>query len=358
MARADLRAACDALARVIPRAGANAALTQLHLTFAAGKLVLQGSNGEVDLRLEVRAEVSGGGCTLVPFAPLAEIVRGLPGEAAELRLQERLEVQSGAFTTHLATALPGPYPELTFPAGGDRVSTAALVRALEQVAHAVAQEEHRAVFRGVQLELHPSRLVAVASDGFRLAVREVAWAGAEREGVRKLVIPGRSAQELVRLFRAGEDELSLWTGPGRLCLHGEGRSLALKLLEGEFPDYTRVIPQAFVLEATCDAADLRAAIARLKVLADRANHRVDLSFSGLMMELHAEGDWGKGTDAVAVRLSGQTPFTAAYNAGFLTDALAGVDGPVTLHFSGPVSPTLLTCRQNPGYRAVVVPLRV
>ena len=352
-----LAEAAGVLERIAPTKPSQPVLAHLYLEGVPEGLLMRATNGEVDLELLVPAEVEGTGAALVPAALFGQLVRSLPAEHAELRLTpEGLELEGGSFSTRIATADPETFPPFPEPEGAEgKLSAEALAKALSRVRYAAAQEEYRAIFRGIQLEFGEHRFRAVATDGFRLALFDVA----EGPGFEaKRVLPARNADELVRLIKDLAVPLSLSVGEARLWAKGERFRVALALMEGSFPDYERVIPDRFVLEAVLDAEALRQAIERLRVLADRQSQRIDVAFSETGLELVAEGELGRGRELLAAEVQGEAPLVAAFNAQYLADALKGLKGPVHFRLSGPTTPSLIESEEEPGYRAVVVPLRV
>jgi DNA polymerase-3 subunit beta len=345
------------LERIIPSRSSNPILTYLPIELTPQSLILRGTNGEVDIEVKLPAETQGPGQVLIPAHTFVQIVRSVPGEMVELLSGggERLELRSGTFNTQLATTSPDGYPALDFTVPrAERISAAKLAQAITRVRYAASNEEYRAIFRGVQLEMSPAGLRAVASDGFRLARYDLPM----QLQARKLVIPARSADEIVRVFKDAPGEVALAVGEGTLTLAGEAVRMSVKLMEGEFPDYTRVIPQSFVLEATLPAEALRESLKRVAVLSDRNNHRVNLLFSDGRLDIDAEGDYGRGREELRVDSSGGPQLMVAYNARYLIDALAPIEGAVRIKLSGPTSPSLVQAVEDEGYLAVVVPLRV
>lgn len=358
------------LERVIPSRSPNPLYTHLGLALSPGTLVLFGSNGEVDLEVRLPADVNGQGSFLVPAQPFFQLVRSLPGDLVELRLGAELELASGLFRTRLSLAPTEGYPELFFPSFEGpsapyplqaSLGVEDLFRTLHHVRYAASNEEYRAIFRGVQLEFSETGVRAVASDGYRLALYDLAR---PQPFQKKVVVPARSVDEVVRVLRsvgAGEVALALGQGTLGLALRRDGEGLlrmAVRLMEGEFPDYERVIPKEFSLRATLEVEPFREALRRVSVLADRQNHRVDLFFQEGKVLLSAEGDYGKGQEELPVHLEG-APLAVAYNARYLLEALGPLSGQAGLLLSGPTSPSLVRpVGEEPGYQAVVVPLRV
>ncbi|WP_027882345.1 DNA polymerase III subunit beta [Meiothermus rufus] len=346
------------LERIIPSRSSNPILSYLPIGLSEQGLVLRGTNGEVDIEVRLPAEVQGQGQVLLPAQTFSQIVRSAPGELIELIFAgegSRLELHSGAFNTQLATTNPDGYPELSFgQPRGEKISATGLAQAITRVRYAASNEEYRAIFRGVQLEMSPSGLRSVASDGFRLARYDLPMP----LETRKLVIPAKSADEIVRVFKDAPGEIALAVGEGTLTLVGESVRMSVKLMEGEFPDYNRVIPQNFVLEATLPAEALRESLKRVAVLSDRNNHRVNLLFNAGKLDIDAEGDYGRGREELIIEASGEPQLMVAYNAQYLIDALTPIEGAVRIKLSGSTSPSVLQAVEDAGYLAVVVPLRV
>lgn len=376
--RKTLAEALALLERIIPSRSVNPLLTYLSLALADGSLVLTGTNEEIDLRLRLPAHLDrpldGPLHVLVPAHPLAQVVRSLPSTAtvlevefggAELGLAAATQPGVKAtFQTRLSVAGPEDFPPPRFPEPVLALKAQDLLQALTHVRYAASTEEYRAVFRGVQLEFSEQGLRAVATDGYRLALYNLEL---PLEGLRrKLVVPARSVDEMVRVLKAAGEgfEVGLGFTEGVLGLSSNPPredeplvvQMAIRLMEGEFPDYERVIPQDFVLEAEAEAEALRESLKRVSVLANRQNHRVDLFFEGDQLTLMAEGEYGKGQEELPVKLTG-SPLTVSFNARYLLDALGPISGPMGLRLSGPQTPAVIGGAQS-GYLAVVVPLRV
>ncbi len=342
--------------RIIPARSSNPGLSLLRIEMGDGRLVLSGSNLDMDVRAVVEAEVRGEGEIAVPAAVLGQVVRAAPGETIELEAGDtELAVASGTFATRLQLVPPENAAALEFPDTFEgEIEGLDLAKALDHVRYAAAVADYQAVFRGVRLELHDERTRAVATDGFRLAsYHAVSSTGFDAD----LLIPVRSVDELVRL---------LAPGPARLALQGNQLSIAsgaftinLKLMEGTFPDYERVIPAQFPVKITLAAAALADAVARVAVMADKsANHRVDLFIKDGVLQITAEGSYGRAQEAIDVMQEGSEPEIAlAYNAKYLADAVNPVGGDLQVEFSGPTTPSVAKDLSDPAYLAMVVPLR-
>ena len=173
-----------------------------------------------------------------------------------------------------------------------------------------------------------------------------------------VIVPARSVEELLRVVDDGEVKLQL--DDGQLSVEHDGYALNLKLMEGAFPDYERVIPTAFPVSITLPAHRLSEAVARVALMADKsANNRVDLFVKDGQLQITAEGGFGRSLEAIDVMQEGtDSEIRLAYNSKYLVDALAPTAGEVRLRFSGSnSSPSVVNDLGDPGYLAMVVPLR-
>ena len=285
------------------------------------------------------------------------MVRALPGELVELEFTDtEVDISSGSYATKLQLAELGNAVRLQFPDSyPGSLPASDLATALGHARYAAAVAEYQAIFRGVKLELSDRKTRAVATDGFRLAYYNFAEAsGLDGEAV----LPARSVDELTKLLGDGEAKLNL--EDGQLSLANGGIRVNIKLMEGTFPDYERVIPTTFPVSISLDAQQLAEAVSRVAVMADKtANNRVDLFIKEGTLQITAEGGYGRSQEALQVSQEGTDPeIVLAYNAKYLSDALSPVAGDIRLSFSGTTTPSVMSSLKDPNYLAMVVPLRL
>ncbi len=350
----------DTLARVeriVPNRSSNPGLSLLRIDVQDDALELSGSNMDVDIRAQLSADVRGTGTYAVTAHVFGQVVRALPGEDVELDFGENeMQISSGTYTTKLQLMSPSSAPVLTFPTSHEgSIDGTLLARALSSVRYAAALADFQAVFRGVKLELRDAHTRAVATDGFRLAYYHLETStGLDAD----LIVPARSVEELLRVL--GDGEVALHLEEGQLSVAHGDYSLNLKLMDGTFPDYQRVIPTTFPVSITLPASRLSDAVARVALMADKsANNRVDLFVKDGQLQITAEGGFGRSQEAIDVLQEGtDSEIQLAYNSKYLVDALAPSAGDVRLRFSGPnSSPSVVDALGDPGYLAMVVPLR-
>ncbi|MEM6427903.1 MAG: DNA polymerase III subunit beta [Deinococcota bacterium] len=355
--------------RIVPARSSTPGLNLVHMELTTSAEVssqwqvsFQGSNMDMDIEAVLNVSTEDDAAlaedlhVAVPAHVFGQIVRVLPGELVELDFSEQeVKISSGSFATSLQQADASGVPELHFPETyNGLIPAATLTAALGHVRYAAAVAEYQAIFRGVKLELRDGHSRAIATDGFRLAYYHTdASSGLETDAV----IPAKGVDEMGKLLTEGDvkvhfddSQVSLATGHYRLNV---------KLMEGTFPDYERVIPADFVVSMTVDGKQLSDTVRRVALMADQnANNRVDLFLNDGSLQITAEGGYGRSQEALTVAQEGsESQIALAYNANYLVDALAPVTGDMRVSFSGTTSPSLLSSLQDPSYLAMVVPLR-
>lgn len=352
----SLAEALQHVERIVPTRSSNPGLNLVRIDLLGDALRFSGTNLDVDIEATVAADVRGEGTLALPAQVLGQVVRALPGDVVDVEVEEtELSIASDHFATRLQLVDPDGAPTVRFPdAYGGRLPARDLARALGSVRYAAAVAEYQAIFRGVKLELSDAGSRAVATDGFRLAYYDLdAATGLESE----LIVPARSVDEIVKLLGDGEVELA--ADESQLSLRAGDVRLNVKLMDGAFPDYRRVIPSTFPVAITLGAEELQDAVTRVAVMADKtANNRVDLFVKDGTLQITAEGAYGRSQEAIEVQQEGSDAEIAlAYNAKYLTDALSPLGGMLRANFSGPTSPSVLADPDDPAYLAMVVPLR-
>ncbi len=352
----QLASALSSLERIVPSRSSNPGLTYILVSLDQDRLTLGGTNMEMDLEMQLTADAAGNGSWAVPGHVLSQVVRALPADTVDLEFGEgEVRIRSGSFDTKLQLVDPDQAPTLQFPSGFDgELPAEELSRVLTSVRYAAAANDYQAVFRGIRLELHEGHLRAVGSDGFRLAYCHASVSsGLDAD----IILPARAVDELGRLLDSGTVRLHLEAG--QLSLAGDDFRLNVKLMDGNFPDYNRVLPRNFLVDIKVPAQELLNAVNRVALLADAsANNRVDLFIDGGTLTLISEGAFGGAQEALTVEQGGnESQLALSYNARYLVDAVKPVSGPVSISFSGVQTPSVVRGDDEQGYLAMIVPLK-
>jgi DNA polymerase-3 subunit beta len=320
-----------------------------------------------DLEIELRASANGaaevGGETTVAARKLLEIVRTLP-TGASVRLEqegERMSLRAGRSRFSLATLPAAEFPliedvqaqvELALPQGD-------LKAAMGRISFAMAQQDVRYYLNGLLLELAGDRLRTVATDGHRLSLCETPAELPAGDG-QQVIVPRKGVNELARLLDEQADEAaSVGVGSNHIRVVLPGLRFTSKLIDGRFPDYTRVVPDGGTKELRADRETLRAALARTSILSNEKYKgvRLGMSAEGLRVQTH-NPDQEEAEEEVEVEYEGE-PLEIGFNVVYLLDILSSLEGEqVRAQFNDANSSVLITDPTNEACRHVVMPMRL
>lgn len=351
-----LRDALNRVTRIIPNRGANPGLTLAQIEIEPGRLTIKGTSIEASIQVSLEAEATGAATLAVFAAPLQQIINNAPGEDITLKADgKELQIASGAYKTRLQLVEANSAPDITFPTGLPGTTTAeTLTKLLDSTRFAAAVADFQAVFRGVLLEFSQTRTRAVATDGYRLAYYD---APATPGLNTKILVPARLTYEITRAFTEGNVRIGV--SDKRLALENDTTKLTVSLMDGQFPDYERVIPTLFKAKITLDAKELAETLARVSLMSDKAaNSRVDLHVRNGELTVTTEGSYGSAHEQLQVEQSGEEEeIMLAVNSKYLTDGITPITGKLTLNLTGSQTPLTIVNHEDAGYLGMLVPLR-
>lgn len=292
---------------------------------SAGSLTLTTTDLEVSARLAIDVQVTEEGVALVPARLLADTVKSLSDAPVEFDSdQAQARIRCAAYEGALRLLPAEDFPALQ-PPSGTRVVVEAprFAEAVGQVARAAARDEARPVLTGVLIEVSREGVTLVATDSYRLAVRElVATAGGEA----KSIVPERALSEAGRAAQTIEKgEIELFVDESQVSFQAGPLMLTSRLIEGEFPNYRQLLPEQYESRLTVSRQQLLEAVRRVGLLA-RDTSPIRLEFNALGVKLSSSSpDLGQAVEAVEARYEGED-ITAAFNPHYLADGLAASTG--------------------------------
>jgi DNA polymerase-3 subunit beta len=290
-------------------------------------------------------------------------VRSLPGEdlALEVRASEGdIALSSGAASFNLRTLPPEDFPSLPDPPGEDlRLAADAFSDTVAKVARAASRDETRPHLTGVLVSASGTELRMVATDSYRLAVKETTL---ERpvDGELEANVPARALQEVTRVAAAqGAGEVSVATLQNQVVFGVGATVLSSRLVEGRFPNYRQLLPESYEHELRVDGGELLAVVRRVSLLAQR-NTPLRLSFREGEVEVSARTpDVGEARETLPVAFQGD-PLEIGFNPEFLRDGLesSGSDD-LILKLISPLRPGLIQSGSDgDGFVYLVMPIRL
>jgi DNA polymerase III subunit beta len=301
------------------------ALTGVLMNASGDELLLATTDLEVSARLRLQVQVQQEGVTLVPARLLADMVKSFEQAPVEFEAeggQARIVCSNYEGTVRCLPA--EDFPLLQEPAGTRvAVETGGLAEGIQQVTRAASRDEARPILTGVLVEVSREGVTMVATDSYRLAMRELA---ATADGEAKALVPERALAEAGRAAAAQDKgEAELFLDQSQAGFRIGGLTLTSRVIEGEFPNYRQLLPEGYENRLEVSRQQLLDAVRRVGLLA-RDSSPVKLEFNALGVRLSSSSpDLGDAVEVVEAKYEGED-LTVAFNPGYLVDGLTGVTG--------------------------------
>ena len=342
-----------------------------------GKLDLTATDLDIAVRESAAAAISQAGSTTVAAHTLHDIVRKLPeGAQVEFSLapdNDRLSLKAGRSQFHLACLPAGDFPAMDAP--GDKAASGTadaavqfvitagdLRRLIDKTRFAISTEETRYYLNGIYLHVAQTSgikmLRAVATDGHRLARVELPAPGGA-DAMPGIILPRKAVLELHKLIEGVTGDVAVKVTPVRIRFEFDHVTLSSKLIDGTFPDYTRVIPTTNDKLMEVPNQQLRQAVDRVATISSEKSRAVKVNLGKNQMTVSAKNpDQGSATEELAVTYA-STPIEIGFNARYLLDVASQIDGENAIfEFFDAHSPALIRDSGDDSAQYVLMPMRV
>ncbi|WP_430868003.1 DNA polymerase III subunit beta [Demequina aurantiaca] len=333
-----------------------------------GTVRLASFDYEVSARSEFAADVETPGEVLVSGRLLREIANALPHKPVQFVLDgTKVAVTCGAARFTLATMPVDQYPTLPeFPAQSGTIDGTEFQRAVSQVTSAASRDETLPILTGVRMEIDGSNISLLATDRYRLALRELSWKPSAPDASAVALIRAKTLNETAKSLSAGDVTVALSAGQGVDLVGFEAGGLVTTslLMDGDYPQVRRLFPDESPITAVVKTSDLIEATKRVALVAER-NSSVRLAFTEGEVTLDAgQTDDAQASEALECTLNGE-PIVVAFNPAFLLDGLNALGSDyVQLGFTQDTKPVEFVGLDKPGgtiaseFRYLLVPIRI
>lgn len=340
------------------RTGTLPVLSGVRFDVAGDQLTITGTDLELTIRLTVAVAGDRDGSTVVPARLVGDIVKALPSGAVEFALtDETLNISAGRTQFSVRPLSLADYPAQVEP-DADAVVLASdeVTEALRQVVRAASNDDARAVLTGVLIASEDTGIKMVATDSYRLAVRDLADSSMLAPGQRVLV-PSRALAELQRIL-GDTTELTVRLGAREAVFEAGRTRLTTRLIEGDYPNYRNLLPPAYPNVLTVGRDALLDALRRVKILAQDTTP-VRLTFTPDTVQLTAiTADVGNASEELDASYDG-AEMTVAFNPEYLASGVDAVQGDeVTLSTLDAMKPAVLRGVGHDDYLYLLMPVRV
>jgi DNA polymerase-3 subunit beta len=362
--RGDLLATLYWAQSIVERRNTMPILANALIDAQKGRIQLAATDLEVGVRGEVGGEIVKPGSLTINAKKLYEIVREIPSEQVQVKRLDNdwVEIKSGRSLFKIVGMDAREFPQFpSFDAKGQATVAADTIRGMiERTIFAVSTDETRYSLNGVFVEEGSAGSVRmVSTDGHRLAFEEQALGAL---GLSKgVILPRKGLGELRKLLESGDEGVvSIGFKENMALVSRDKVELFMRLIDGDFPDYTKVIPKGNPNLAKIDHGELLQALRRVSILSSERYKGVKMEFSDNTISISANNpDLGEATEEIEAEYKG-LPISVGFNARYILDALGvlGSDGEITIELKDELSPSVIRKSGNAGYLYVLMPMRL
>ena len=362
--RGDLLAMLYWTQSIVERRNTMPILANVLIESQEGAIHVTATDLEVGVRGKVDGEIAKDGTVTVNAKKLYEIIREVPSEQVQVKRLENewVEIKSGKSVFKIVGMDAREFPQ--FPKFEDRrlsTTTAPILRGMiERTIFAVSTDETRYSLNGVFVEQGDGGKVRmVATDGHRLAFEERDLGSL---GLQKgVILPRKGVAELKKILEnADEGVVSIGFQENMGLVTKDKIELFMRLIEGDFPDYTKVIPKGNPNLAQIDHAELLQSLRRVSILSSERYKGIKMDFSDGKISISANNpDLGEAVEEIEVDYKGK-PLSIGFNARYFMDVLSvlGDEGDINIELKDELSPSVIRKAGNDGYLYVLMPMRL
>lgn len=354
--------------RVVERRTTIPILSNVLVAADGHALLLKATDLDLEVTERLPADVSQAGSTTLPAHILYDIVRKLP-DGAQVSLEGgkdagQLLLRSGRSRFTLQALPESDFPDLAAGEFTHRFTLAAadLKKLIDKTQFAISTEETRYYLNGIYVHSIDAdghgMLRAVATDGHRLARAETA-APAGSAGMPGIIIPRKAVNEVQKLVEDLDQTISIEISPTKARFSFGEVVLTTKLIDGTFPDYTRVIPTANDKQLVVERGPFAKAVDRVSTISSERGRAVKLAMADGKLTLSVTNpDSGSAIEELEVDYDGP-PLEIGFNARYLLEITEQLDGDTAMFkLADPGSPTLVLDREGAAALYVLMPMRV
>lgn len=338
-------------------------LSNLLLEAKQDSIVLTATDLEMQISLSVETPVGGELSTTISAKKLLDICRSLP-ESADITMatqENRIQVKTGKSRFNLQTLPAQDYPLMTKTAEtGNTVITIGqkfLKRLFKQVEFAMAQQDIRYYLNGLLFEVNGNRLNVVGTDGHRLSFTSAELNSSYDK--QEVILPRKTVIELIKLLDESEEEVTIELTNGQANFAFGNIRLISKVIDGKFPDYTRVIPTGHQNSFTIDRTIILLSMQRASILSNEKYRGIRMVLAANSLKLiSTNSEQEEAEEELEISYNGSS-LDIGFNVTYMIDVLNNSDSEsVTLSFADANSSCLVTVDNDSNYKYVVMPMRI
>lgn len=363
--KSEIEKAIDFAQGIIERRTPNPILSNILFIASDNKLELYSTNLDISSINQIDANVEIPGRSVVSAKMLFDIIRKFPPGEIQLRRMDNnwVEIKSTSVQYKIAGLHPEEYPTIEKPKRGDYTSikSRTLQRLLRKTIFAVSLEDVKKVLGGIFFDCSEEDfLKLIATDGHRLALaKEPVGLKIKRRGGSGVVLPRKGMTELSRILEEGDDEIKVSFDEKMAVFKTDAKTLMMNVIEGNFPDYSQVMPKENNKILKINRQRFYDALSRMVIVSAERSNIVKISFleGGIVVSSESPNE-GEGKEFVEAEYEGEK-IDMGFNARYIMDVLEVCDEEVVeMRILDELSAVLIRPAQDENFQNVVMPVRM
>lgn len=357
----NLNKALSVVARVASARNTLPILANVLIKTVDNRLSISATNLDIAITQHIGAKVSEEGAITVPARLMQDFISSLPSGVIELKLDEtKLHISTDKYQSVVNGVMADDFPVMPAISQGQTwtINASGLKKSLQQVIMAASSDESRPVLTGVLLQVTDGHLYAAATDSYRLAEKDLGAHNQTDQDVQ-LLIPATAVQDLLRILGDEDGVVSVTHDDQQVLFQANDVDLVARLIDGKYPDYRKLIPTSFSVEAQVAKADFMNVTKVSSLFARESAGSVTINVDEAKQELSIRSvasQLGENTAVASGTIKGTGSITL--NSRYLLDALHAFSGDdVVFGFNGKLEPTLLKDPKNGDYVHIIMPLK-
>lgn len=338
-------------------------LSGIYMKAENNQLILQTTDYEMSIICHIEAMVEAPGEIVLSGRYAQEVIRRLPGSTVDFTYssQEKMVyIQSNRSKFSFLSMAASDYPVITKLDGNSsfQLSDIILRDLILNTTFACSHEDSRPIFTGCLLELKDESILMAATDTHRLAVKSNTLE--DFQGQQRLIIPSKLLNELQKILQSDMPRtVKINCNSTQISFEVDNVYISSRLIEGQFPDYHRVIPVEFNTAITLKTEEIRDIIDRIALISRTNDYNVvTMEFANSAVKIYsANPEIGNGEEYGSAVINGDD-IRISFNADYISDCLKLIKAPeFTLSLNGPLKSAGIRTDSEPDFVYIVTPVR-